>query len=251
MGDVEPLEGTNGKGNIEHAASFFNCSPKQPGTFEPINLTEHKPITTSQFLQRKLRWITLGGQYDWTRKIYPKSLPPAFPEDIGNFIHDLFPGMKPEAAIVNVYSPSDTLSLHRDVSEESDRGLVSVSFGCEGIFIVGLGESSEETQRWAAIRLRSGDAVYMSGPGRYAWHGVPQVIADSCPPWLSGWPANEHRVGSTEIESTQSTNFEAWRGWLAGKRINLNVRQMGDYYDQSEIFFCRGPKRKAISSCRA
>ena len=211
--------------NPEYRASFFNCSPKCPEIFQPINPAEHKSITVSQFLQRKLRWITLGGQYDWTRKVYPKGLPPAFPDDIGIFIHNLFPSMKPEAAIVNVYSPGDTLSLHRDVSEESDKGLVSLSLGCEGIFIVGLGENFEKQQRWAAVRLRSGDAIYMCGPCRYAWHGVPQIIADSCPPWLNEWPTTPNNIDSPE---TDSTKFEDWRGWLAGKRINLNVRQMRD-----------------------
>ncbi|KAK4691607.1 hypothetical protein P7C71_g5423, partial [Lecanoromycetidae sp. Uapishka_2] len=44
--------------------------------------------------------------------------------DIAAFIHGLFPEMKPEAAIVNVYTPGDTLSLHRDVSEECENGLM-------------------------------------------------------------------------------------------------------------------------------
>lgn len=60
----------------------------------------------------------------------------------------------------------------------------------------------------------------MSGKSRYAWHGVPKVLADTCPEWLEDWPA----VGSEENKE----RFKAHKGWLKGKRINLNVRQMFD-----------------------
>lgn len=118
--------------------------------------------------------------------------------------------MKAEAAIVNLYSPGDTLSLHRDVSEECDQPLVSISIGCDAVFIVGV-----EGHDPAAILLRSGDAVLMSGSSRYAWHGVPKVLGETCPESIEDWPANNH-----------TSQYEQWRGWMAGKRINLNVRQM-------------------------
>ena len=146
--------------------------------------------------------------------------------------------MEPEAAIVNLYSPGDTLSMHRDVSEQCDTGLVSVSIGCDAIFVIGLdglasqqegeddpsemgceqdgdGDNEELGTRVIALRLRSGDAVYMTGASRFAWHGVPKIISGTCPVWLKDWPAEEGM-----------DRFEAWRGWMEGKRINLNVRQM-------------------------
>ncbi|KAI9672939.1 MAG: Acetamidase [Caeruleum heppii] len=76
-------------------------------------------------LEKKLRWMTLGGQYDWATKRYPSERPPAFPRDIATLLMVLFPQIRPEAAIVNLYSPGDTLSLHRDVSEQSEQDLVS------------------------------------------------------------------------------------------------------------------------------
>lgn len=194
-------------------ASSLNFQPKDPNI--------HKEITTKQYLDRKLRWMTIGGQYDWTNKVYPSSQPPDFPQDIKNLIERTFP-LKPEAAIVNLYSPGDTLSLHRDVSEECDQPLVSISLGCDGLFIVGL-DGSDETgkPRVATIRLRSGDAVLMSGESRYAWHGVPKVLEGTCPEWMQDWPfVGENRQGENE------RRFEQWKGWMRGKRINLNVRQM-------------------------
>lgn len=123
--------------------------------------------------------------------------------------------MQPEAAIMNLYCPGDTLSMHRDVAEYCDAGLVSVSIGCDALFVIGLdGELASEEPRAQVLRLRSGDAAYMTGTSRLAWHGVPQVIAGTCPEWLREWPAGE------------GEEYEAWRGWMEGKRVNLNVRQM-------------------------
>jgi len=138
--------------------------------------------------------------------------PPQFPPDIAEFLRFLFDGMMtPEAAIVNFYSPGDTLSLHRDVAEESDRGLISLSIGCDGIFILGLEDEEIGQLKMSAIRLRSGDAVFMDGKSRYAWHGVPQIVAGTCPEWLKDWPGDD---------------YPEWKGWMERKRINLNVRQM-------------------------
>lgn len=130
--------------------------------------------------------------------------------------------MKAEAAIVNLYSPGDTLSLHRDVSEECDKPLVSISLGCDGIFVAGLeGEDGEGRPRVAVMRLESGDVVLMSGESRYAWHGVPRVLAGTCPEWMRSWPVLEGEDG-------EGGEFAGWEGWMAGKRVNLNVRQMFD-----------------------
>ena len=210
-------------GYMAGISSFFNVSPNASTLLQPFDPTTHKPLTFSQFLGKKLRWITLGGQYDWTRKEYPNDKPPAFPEDVGSLVQAAFPRLNPEAAIVNVYSPGDILSLHRDVSEESSQGLASISLGCEAVFVVGLQDAVDS--RCVAIRLRSGDAVYMSGSSRYAWHGVPRIIADSCPSYLRAWPAAADQHGTN---ATGPTRFEVWRNWLATKRINLNVRQMFD-----------------------
>ena len=206
-------------------ASFFSLSPLSPEIIPPIDRASHKALTISQFLNRKLRWMTLGGQYNWTEKKYPVEKAPSFPEDIAKFVNHIFPSMRPEAAILNVYTPGDTLSVHRDVSEESDNELVSISFGCDCIFIVGLDSVKGEEPKCAVVRLHSGDAVVMSGPARFAWHGVPQVIRNSCPVSLGDWPA---AAGDKSINRVGKDLYEDWRGWMSNKRINLNIRQMKD-----------------------
>jgi alkylated DNA repair dioxygenase AlkB len=119
--------------------------------------------------------------------------------------------MKPQAAILNVYSPKDKLSLHRDVSEEVDRGLVSISLGLSCLFVIGLVDKISGEIRHETILLRSGDVLYMGGESRYAWHGVPRIIPDTCPAYLESWPGRE---------------FPGYEGWMGKRRINLNVRQM-------------------------
>jgi DNA alkylation damage repair protein AlkB len=191
--------------------SFFFYSPGSDVKFIPKNSTIHKPLPIAKVLEKSLRWITLGGQYDWTNKVYPNEKPPEFPPDIARLLEGLFPAMTPEAAIVNIYSPGDTLSLHRDVSEKSDKGLISISLGCDCLFVIG----SQNASDGLVIRLRSGDAVYMSEDARFAWHGVPRILPNTCPSALEKWPA-------------ESGQFEDWRGWMSRKRINLNVRQMNN-----------------------
>jgi alkylated DNA repair protein alkB homolog 1 len=188
--------------------SFFSHHPDSKLQLEPLDPKTHKPISLYSFLTKKLRWVTLGGQYDWSAKVYPSEKPPPFPPDVAKLLETLFPEMRAEAAIVNFYSPGDVLSMHRDVAEESERGLVSISLGCEALFLVGIDDGEP-----LAIRLRSGDAVFMSGPSRFAWHGVPRIIEGTCPEYLEHWPGGE---------------FEHWRGWMKDKRVNLNVRQMWD-----------------------
>lgn len=204
------------------SASFFSLAPDSSIKFVPKDPSVHKPLSISQVMEKKLRWVTLGGQYDWTSKLYPSEKPPEFPADLAALIEGLFPAMKAQAAIVNMYSPGDTLSLHRDVSEECDRPLVSISLGCDCIFLVGLEKRSQDSPEekelppsaYIAIRLRSGDAVYMSQEARFAWHGVPKILASTCPSYLEDWPAGS------------DGQIAGWKGWMQNKRINLNVRQM-------------------------
>ena len=213
-------EAPAGSSREASSASFFHLSPESPVPFLPLHHSTHKSFTVRQFLSSKLRWMTLGGQYDWTAKRYPSDKAPTFPKDLAYLVETLFPQVKAEAAIMNVYTPGDFLSVHRDVSEESSNGLISISLGCDGIFIVGIQSDGDLEPQCAIIRLRSGDAILMSGHARFAWHGLPQVMPNTCPGWLLDWPAD------TECRSPEEDSFAPWRGWMASKRINLSIRQM-------------------------
>ncbi|KAF5854186.1 hypothetical protein GGP41_006948 [Bipolaris sorokiniana] len=207
--------------------SFFSIPHSSPTTIAtPLDPTVHKPLSIAQLLTKKLRWTTLGGQYDWTAKQYPPTPPPPFPKDTKGMLESLFLGTKAEAAIVNLYSPGDTLSVHRDVAETSSTGLISVSLGCDAIFVLGTSQVQDDGEvrdKVLTLRLRSGSAVYMSGPSRFAWHGVPQIVAGTCPDYLKSWPSS-----TAQEEGEQIGQYQDWAGWMANKRVNLNVRQMWD-----------------------
>ncbi|KAH8684465.1 hypothetical protein BGZ60DRAFT_523678 [Tricladium varicosporioides] len=192
------------------ADTFFSTNPLC-NSFQPKNPGENKALTNYTVLEKSLRWITLGGQYDWTKKEYPNEVPPKFPEDIARLVEAIFTDMKAQAAIVNLYSAKDKLSLHRDVSEEADRGLVSISLGCSCIFVIGTQDKQTGELHHKVLMLNSGDVVYMSGESRFAWHGVPKILPDTCPDYLRQWPGPA---------------FPEWQEWMTRKRINLNIRQM-------------------------
>ncbi|KAI0553187.1 hypothetical protein F4679DRAFT_580857 [Xylaria curta] len=202
--------------------SFFSYAPESPARFMPKDPQVHKPLSIKQVLERRLSWVTLGGQYNWSDREYPNQLPPEFPKDIAGFLQTLFPETIAQAAIVNFYTPGDTMMMHRDVSEQTDKGLVSLSIGCDALFMIApnqYGKLAEDEdansakKQYLLLRLRSGDAIYMSQESRYAWHGVPKVLKGTCPEFLQDWPAEDG-------------NFEDWKGWMRNKRINLNVRQI-------------------------
>lgn len=114
--------------------SFFTYSPESETKFIPKDPSVHKTLSMKQVMERRLHWVTLGGQYDWTNRVYPGEEPPAFPEDVAGLLENLFPETQAQAAIVNFYTPGDTMMMHRDVSEETDKGLVSLSMGCDALF---------------------------------------------------------------------------------------------------------------------
>ena len=190
--------------------SFFSQKPET--TFEAKDPGVHRDLYLRDVLEKRLRWLTLGGQYNWTAKEYPHEKPPPFPKDLAQLIRQLFPFMEPQAAILNFYAPGDNLSIHRDVAESCDQGLVSLSIGCDAIFLV----SGDDASQAVAIQLHSGDAVVMTGEARYAWHAVPKVIPDTSPKYLADWPATPASQGK----------YNEYEGYMINKRINLNIRQM-------------------------
>ena len=208
------------KGSFFRSSSYESPNPKPE--FTPKDPSHHTPLSLEKALESKLRWMTLGGQYDWTLKAYPMEEPPPFPPDIAALIKSLFPDIEPEAAIVNVYHPHDTLGLHRDVSESSNRGLVSISFGLDCLFFIGLEDSVSGETRSHILRVKSGDAVIMSEEARFAWHGVPSIILGTCPSRIAGWPGEV-------CEDPELLENPPAKGWMENKRINFSIRQMYEH----------------------
>ena len=159
-----------------------------------------------------------------------------FPVDIAKLVKTLFKNaFEPESGVVLIYGAKDYMPVHRDVSEECERGLASFSFGCDGLFILskekdGHGEEArngeakeldeDREMEMLVLRVRSGDCVWMGGETRWCWHAMPKVMAGTCPEWLDEWPVevNENRKEKKE--------YEKWRGFMKGKRVNISCRQV-------------------------
>ncbi|QDS67636.1 hypothetical protein FKW77_004511 [Venturia effusa] len=210
-------------------ASFFKYPQFNPsGTqiLQPVNpLSMNKPLNIAQFLQKKLRWLTLGDQYNWTTRSYPMESPTPFPSDIAALVTTLFKkAFVPESGVVLLYSPKDYMPVHRDVSEQCEHKLASFTLGCDGLFIISRDKDSSalngEEQEMVVIRVRSGDVVEMGGETRWAWHAMPKVMANTCPEFMHDWPVRQDQGTPRE--------YEKWKGYMKGKRLNISCRQVWD-----------------------
>ena len=215
-------EGTN------HFKSFFtypqnastgaNLIPRTPDSAKSLNM--------AQFLTSKLRWLTIGDQYDWPTRSYTRDGPSPFPSDLAKLVQGFFPEIKPQSGVVLLYSGKDYMPVHRDVSEECQTALASFSLGCDGIFIVARGEDDgvgEDRPSTVAIRVRSGDCIHLDGEARWAWHAMARTIVGTCPDFLSSWPKDT--PGATAEEKKA---YSKWQGFMAGKRLNISCRQVWD-----------------------
>lgn len=208
--DVTYPEGAK---DLDCGNSFFVDDPTR--LLYPKDPHTHIPLSIQSALEKKLRWIKLGSQDNTTAQLdAPDSV--SFPRDIAKILGAVFPETEAQVATLNITPAGDTLTAHRDASDESDAGLLTVSFGCDSLFLASNGDEKD----CEVIRLRSGDAVYMSGSARTAWHAVPKIVPSTCPQWLTDWPL------SGEDSGPLFSPYQLWRGWISEKQIALNVRQI-------------------------
>lgn len=186
--------------------------------------TQSLPLETTcgrqdlALLIRKMRWTTLGYQYDWSTKEYNFDNPPAiFPADLASWCEELsclagFGSFKAEAGIVNFYQPGDSLTSHVDRSEKNMTvPLVSISLGASCIFLLG-GKGRDDPV--TSLKLDSGDVVIMSGESRSYFHGVPRI--------LESLTIDQTLLARNDINQDILDALEI----LGDGRININVRQV-------------------------
>lgn len=169
---------------------------------------------------RKIRWITLGYQYNWTTKEYnfdDKDFNATFPQDLSSWAKQAVEQLgfdsefKSEAGIVNFYQPDDTLTGHVDRSEKNMTApLVSMSIGLSAIFL--LGGLSREDSPVRAVHVRSGDLSILSGPSRLLFHGVPKILSEQAIQYPDDFDGD--------------SDLEAYVRLMKNCRININVRQV-------------------------
>ncbi|KAJ1926655.1 hypothetical protein IWQ60_003597 [Tieghemiomyces parasiticus] len=218
---------------------------------------EPTAVTAGALIPR-LRWVTLGYQYNWSAKEYFLDAPQPFPAPIGQlaravvgsihdvgyvaadgpdlissprhtwlsssaepadeptgYVHRYDPaGYEPEAGVINFYQARDSLMAHVDRSEQNmEAPLVSVSLGNTAIFVIG--DESRDTPP-LSMYLRSGDIVCMCGPRRRALHGIPRVLEDTLPDYLT----------STDDVLAEDFEWDSFAAYMTTTRININVRQV-------------------------
>jgi alkylated DNA repair protein (DNA oxidative demethylase) len=123
-----------------------------------------------------LGWVSdvNGYRYDRTHPMMGEDWPP-LPEILLTIWRSLADyAAPPEACLINVYSPTARMGLHRDRDEEDFAApVVSLSLGDTCIFRLGGTSRRDPT---VSFRLASGDAMVLSGEKRLAFHGVDRII---------------------------------------------------------------------------
>ncbi|GLI61765.1 hypothetical protein VaNZ11_004234 [Volvox africanus] len=181
-------------------------------------------------LLRKLRWATLGPQFNWSQRQYdfvgvhrqlPSSLEglaiqlAAVVENLQVAGLKVLPpaaasgGYKPDAAIVNYYQQGDVLGGHLDdVERDMAQPIISVSLGCPAIFLMG---GSTKDVSPSAILLHGGDVLVLAGEARCCYHGVPRILEAHEGRNLSTKGARSHMSGSVN-------------SYMQCARINISIR---------------------------
>ena len=102
-------------------------------------------LPKSMSIMGKMRWVTLGYQYDWSeRKYYPEAFVP-FPSQLADLCKELGQALgenntiDPQAAIVNFYPENAVMGGHVDDAEWTyDHPVYSISLGSPCVFLLGI-----------------------------------------------------------------------------------------------------------------
>ena len=199
----------------------------------------------------RVRWATLGYQYNWTDRSYDRDRHVPFSLQLATAASQLasatssaFSMCAVEAGIINFYPEGQVMGGHCDDGEEAlDSPVVSVSLGSPCIFLLGGLDKSAEP---LPLVLRSGDVLVLGGQSRLRVHGVPRVwvAAEGCPAALHPSTAGAEKVhhcgctlflappsggleqdcctcGGVEVgEIARALRFLSWA------RVNINLRQV-------------------------
>jgi DNA oxidative demethylase len=88
----------------------------------------------------------------------------------------------PDVALVNRYTDGARMGMHQDRDERTDAPVVSLSLGDGCTFR--FGNTENRGRPYTDVALVSGDLFVFGGPSRFAYHGVPQVLAGTGPPGI-------------------------------------------------------------------
>ncbi|KAI5188591.1 alkylated DNA repair protein alkB-like protein 1 [Nematocida sp. AWRm77] len=161
-------------------------------------------------LIKKIRWSSLGIYYDWEKKAYDPTVGLPMPACIERVCQDIAKEVcstdtfRAETAIVNYYQKKDRIMTHVDRYEEDmEKPLISFSFGCSAVFVVGKQEKDDP--RVTTFLLQDGDVVILQNESRKYLHGIPKILSEN--------------TGDKEYQHTP------YYPLISDSRINISVRQ--------------------------
>ncbi|KAJ1988249.1 hypothetical protein GGI25_005422 [Coemansia spiralis] len=208
-----------------------------PSVTVPKEKLYTQPASAANLLDR-LRWCTLGMQYNWTTKEYDLGTS-TFDAEIDSLMRSIAVAItqpdnngdnRPitnnyngrdfvsQAGIVNFYDEWSTMAGHVDKTEEiMNAPLISLSIGLSCIYLIG--GKTRDTEP-TALLLRSGDVLAMCGESRLAFHGVPRVLPESSPKHLINPTA-----GDSDVAAANYPKWHHFAHYLATHRINCNARK--------------------------
>jgi len=95
-----------------------------------------------------------------------------------------YSNFKPNACVINLYSPQCKMGLHKDADENDwQQPIVSLSFGLSAKFQLG-GATRRAIKQ--TITLNHGDVIVWGGESRLNYHAIGFAIAETCeayPEW--------------------------------------------------------------------
>jgi alkylated DNA repair protein (DNA oxidative demethylase) len=132
-----------------------------------------------------LGWTTDRCGYRYTRLDPDNNRPwPAMPDVFARLANEAahtagFEDFRPDACLVNRYTPGARLSRHQDKNEHDfDAPIVSVSLGMTATFLFG---GPQRTDKTAKVPLCHGDVAVWGAQDRLRYHGVMPLKDDPHP----------------------------------------------------------------------
>lgn len=164
------------RGRQEHLLSLVREIVRQAPLYVPAMPKTGKEMSVRMTNCGSLGWLTdkeHGYRYVDRHPVTGEPWPP-IPGELLEIWDDFSGcGKKPEACLVNFYSPDARMGLHVDSDESAlDCPVVSISLGDDCLFRVGGTYRSDRTK---SFRLCSGDIVVIGGESRLAYHGVDRI----------------------------------------------------------------------------
>ncbi|UVC53997.1 alkylated DNA repair protein [Theileria orientalis] len=127
---------------------------------------------------KSLRWSTIGHMYDWEKRQYEgySQFPDIFVKivnEINKLLSQFYEPFIGDAAIINFYSKSYFLRLHRDDAEETNDPVINISIGAPAIFCICKDDPSHFPLSYV---VDSGSIAIMANNSRRCLHGISKLL---------------------------------------------------------------------------